>query len=181
MPVTDLLATITKAGGIALLMGALLTAYAWAHFQEPRRTWLLRQAKWLVIPGYVVSAMWALLTAYGVFALGCDPVFGGWTRTPLWVGFPSSELLACSEQPIQARVKLELASKHPNLPAHWSHVYLHYNEAAWLDPNPERVWLFSMERNELRHVRTARLEFRPVPERRGGLLWWQPQEASEEW
>jgi hypothetical protein len=172
---------VAKAAGIALLMGVLLAAYSWAHFPEPRRGWLLRQAKWLVLPGYLGVGLWVLLTAFGIFARGCDPVFGGWWRTPLWVGFPSSELLSCSETPLQARVKPDLSSEHPNLPIRWSHVYGHYDEAAGIDADPQRTWIFPMQANELRHVRTQRLEFRPVPERRGGWIWWQPQEAAEDW
>jgi hypothetical protein len=175
------LAVVAKVAGISVLMGTLLGAYAWSYLGEPLRTRVLRQTKWLVVPGFVGTALWAGILAYGIFVHGCDPLFGGWARTPLSRGFPSSELLACSDRPLQARVKPELASRYPSLPVRWARVYRHYEEAAAMEPDSSRVWILPTQGNELLHVRKDRLEFRAVPEKRGGLLWWQPQEAAETW
>lgn len=176
----NLFGLMAKASGIALLMGALLAAYAWTSLPEPRRSQVLGQAKWLVIPGYAGTAFWAVVFGLGILAGGCDPFFGGWSRTPTFLGFPSSEVLKCSEPAVQARVKPELEREYRRLPTLWSQVFLHYDEAVGLEPDSTRVWIFSLQRNALLHVPKERLEFRELPPRRG-IIWWQPQEADEAW
>ena len=171
---------VVQAAAIALLMGAILGAYAW-NLPEPSHSSLLKQAKWLAIPGYFGVGIWAAVLTYGVFVRGCDPVFGGWTRTPVWDNYPVSELLSCSETPMQARVKPELAAQYPYLPTRWSHVFLHYEEAADLPKREGTTWIFSMQTDRTLLVPSDRLEFRPAPPWGGKLVPWQPQEADPSW
>ncbi len=174
-----LFAVLAKACGIALLMGALLGAYAWSAMDEPRRSRVLRQAKWLAMPGYLGLFLWASIFAYGMLAWGCDPLFGGWTRTPLMPGLVTSEILACSEAPIQARGKPDLRAAFPELPEQWSLVYRHYDEVSGLPRDTSKVWIGTMD-SRAYQVPKSQLEFRPVPPRRG-TPWWQPEEASDSW
>ena len=146
---------------------------------EPRRSVILRQAKWLVIPGYAGLFLWVVIFGYGVFARGCDPAFGGWIRTPLFQGFIASEILSCAETPLQARGKPELRAQFPYLPEHWSQVYRHYDQASGFAPDTAKVWIATLD-NRVYHVPKTQLEFRAVPPRRG-MPWWQPEEASESW
>jgi hypothetical protein len=173
------LAVIAKASGIALLMGALLGGWAWSALDEPRRSLILRQAKWLVIPGYVGVFLWAAIFGFGLFAWGCDPVFGGWTRTPLLHGSIAPEVLSCGDTPLQARGKAELRAEFPYLPNLWSQVYRDYDAAAGLTPDPAKVWIGTID-GRVYHVPKVQLEFRAVPPRRG-TPWWQPEEASDAW
>ena len=110
------LAVLAKASGIALLMGALLGAWAWSALEEPRRSLILRQAKWLVLPGYVGVFLWAAIFGFGMLAWGCDPLFGGWTRTPLFHGLITSEILSCGTPPYKRGAKPELRAEFPHLP-----------------------------------------------------------------
>jgi hypothetical protein len=173
-------ALIARILGIALLMGALLAAHAWASLQEPQRARVLRQAGWLVVPGYVGVSIWVAVLCWGLLADGCDPLFGGFIRPPPWPEFPTSELPACSDSPVQARVKPELAAKYPELPTDWSQVYLRYDSVLTRAPDTSRVWLYTMATNTLLRVPRYRLEFRQRPPKRG-IPWWRPQEASEVW
>ncbi len=175
-----LLAILVKACGIALFMGSLLGAYAWSALPEPQRSRVLGQAKWLVIPGYLGFALWVAVLTGGILVAGCDPVFGGFARTPTVARVGSSELLSCRETPQQARVRPELRERYPGLPVHWSHVYERYDQAIGAVPDTSRVWLYSMEENDILHPRRERLEFREVPPKRG-IPWWRPQEAADSW
>lgn len=174
-----MLAIVAKASVIALLMGALLGAWAWNALDEPRKSSILRQAKWLVLPGYAGLFLWVVVFAYGVFARGCDPAFGGWIRTPLFQGFIASEIRACSEIQLQARVKPELRAQFRHLPELWSQVYGHYDEVSGVMPDTGKVWIANID-NHVFHVPKTQLEFRVVPPRRG-TPWWQPEEADESW
>ncbi len=174
-----LLAVLAKACGIALLMGAMLGAYAWSAMAEPLKSRVLRQAKWLAIPGYIGLFLWAAIFGFGVLAWGCDPVFGGWTRTPLLQGVVTSEILSCREAPIQARGKPELRATFPDLPDQWSQVYRHYDAASGLPPDTGKVWIGTLD-GRAHQVSKSQLEFRAVPPRRG-TPWWQPEEASDSW
>lgn len=173
------LAILAKASGIALLMGALMGAWAGNALDEPRRTEILRQAKWLVVPGYVGLFLWVAIFGFGVLAWGCDPLFGGWTRTPLFPGIITSEILSCSERPVQARGKPGLRTEFPDLPEHWSQVYVHYDRAIGLPSDTSKVWIANLD-GRVSQVPKSQLEFRPVPVRRG-TPWWQPEEASDSW
>jgi hypothetical protein len=168
-----------RASAFYLLLGAVSAAWAWACVGEPRRSRLLRIASWLVIPGYVGVAVLVSSLAAGVVLRGCDPVLGGWTRAPVRMGFPTSEILPCSETPRQARARPGEADRFPVLPTQWSQVYRHYDESYGGTPRLDWVWIFSTRTNEMMHVPANRLEFRDVPPRRGGLLWWQPLAASK--
>jgi hypothetical protein len=174
-----ILAVLAKASGIALLMGALLGAWAWSALEEPRRSLILRQAKWLVLPGYVGVTLWAAIFGFGMLAWGCDPLFGGWTRTPLFQGLIASEIRSCRDTPIQARGKPELRAQFPHLPEHWSQVYRHYDKASGLAPDTSKLWVGSLD-GRVYQFPKDQLEFRAVPPRRG-TPWWQPEEAGDSW
>jgi hypothetical protein len=174
-----LLAVLVKACGIALLMGALMGAFAWSTIDEPLKSRVLQQAKWLMLPGYVGLFLWAGIFGYGMLAWGCDPVFGGWTRTPLMQGLVTSEILSCREVQLQARGTPEARAEFPDLPDQWSQVYLHYDRVSGLPPDTSKVWLGTLD-GRAYQVQKSRLQFRAVPPRRG-MPWWQPQEAGDSW
>lgn len=173
------LGVLAKACGIALLMGALLGAFAWNGLDEPRRSRILLQAKWLVVTGYAGVFFWAAAFGYGVLVWGCDPLFGGWIRTPLFHGVITSEILSCRETPLQARGKPQLRAQFPNLPEYWSQVYGHYDEVTEVTSDTGKVWIADID-GLAQQVPKVQLEFRTIPPRRG-MPWWQPQEASESW
>ena len=172
---------LLRASAFYLVLGAMLAAWAWGYVADPLRSRLLRVAGWLVIPGYIGVAILVLSLAGGIVVGGCDPVLGGWTRAPMRVGLPTSELLACSETARQARAAPGEADRFPILPTEWSQVYEHYSQSFGVTPTPGWVWIFSMRTNEAMQVPVSRLEFRDAPPIRGDLLWWQPLAASDTW
>jgi hypothetical protein len=162
---------LAKVSGIALLMGALLGSYAWSSLDEPQRSRVVRQARWLVVPGYVGIGAWAVIFFLGLLFGGCDPLFGGWTRAPLLFGVPTSEVLSCSEPRLQARAKP--GATHPDLPREWTYTYRHYDEASGYEPDTTMTWV-SGEGTSLYHVPTSQLEFRPQPGRGSALRQFPP-------
>ncbi len=158
------LGLLAQASGIALLLGALLGTYAAGLSEEPKRSNLLRQARWLVLPGYVGVGIWAVILAIGLLIGGCDPLFGGWVRSPRAAGAPASELPGCSDALVEARVRPALAAENPRVPADWSRVYRRYDDAMGVLPKPGWVWV-ETPRSGVIHVAADKLEFRDVPRR----------------
>lgn len=166
------LGLLAKASGLALLMGALLGSYAWSLLDEPERSKVVRQARWLIIPGYLGVGSWAVIFFLGLLYGGCDPLFGGWTRTPVWAGFATSEVLPCSEPRVQVRAKPGTTS--PGLPQEWTYIYRHYDEASGRQRDTTMTWVFG-EGMLVSHVPTSELQFRPDTGRRRGPRRFQPR------
>ena len=157
-------------------MGALLGALAWNGLDEPRRSVILRQAKWLVVPGYA-----GCFSGLQFSAMECSP--GGVTRCS-GAGFGRRFFRAhhvgdpflCAKPRYRRGGSPSCEPNFPYLPEYWSQVYRHYDEVPGSRPTPARYGSLRLTAR-VYHVSKTQLEFRAIPPRRG-TPWWQPRRRA---